>query len=107
MEMTQNTSPAEPMDDSIQIKDLLYLCLAKWKWFILSLLVTLSLAFLYLLKTPSVYTRSATLLIKENTKGQSLASDVESFGDLGLFQTTTNVNNELLVLQSPSIMLES
>ena len=54
MEMTQNTSPAEPMDDSIQIKDLLYLCLAKWKWFILSLLVTLSLAFLYLLKTPSV-----------------------------------------------------
>lgn len=69
MEMTQNTSPAEPMDDSIQIKDLLYLCLAKWKWFILSLLVTLSLAFLYLLKTPSVYTRSATLLIKENTKG--------------------------------------
>lgn len=106
MEMTQNTSPAEPMDDSIQIKDLLYLCLAKWKWFILSLLVTLSLAFLYLLKTPSVYTRSATLLIKENTKGQSLASDVESFGDLGLFQTTTNVNNELLVLQSPSIMLE-
>ena len=24
MEMTQNTSPAEPMDDSIQIKDLLY-----------------------------------------------------------------------------------
>ena len=29
MEMTQNTSPAEPMDDSIQIKDLFYLCLAK------------------------------------------------------------------------------
>ena len=54
---------------------------------------------------PSVYTRTAAVLIKENTKGQSLSSDM-GFSDMGLFQSSTNVNNELLVMQSPAIMLE-
>ncbi|HJC26734.1 MAG TPA: polysaccharide biosynthesis tyrosine autokinase [Candidatus Alistipes stercoravium] len=105
METTPNLSQNEQADDPIQIKDIFFLCLSQWKWFVLSLLITLGLAFLYLLRTPSVYTRNAAVLIKENTKGQSLPSDLE-FSDMGLFQSSTNVNNELLVMQSPATMLE-
>ena len=93
-------------DDSIRIQDLLYLFLSRWYWFVLSLLVTLGIACLYLLRTPNVYTQSASILIKEGSKGKSMSSDVESFGDFGLFQTNTNVNNELIALQSPSVMSE-
>ena len=64
--MIQNANPANnqmasnPMlrrnqgDDFIRLQDLFYLCLARWKWFILSLVITLGVAAVYLLSTPNV-----------------------------------------------------
>lgn len=107
MSETQHTRPAAKADDFIRIQDLYYLCLAKWRWFVLSLVVCLGIAIIYLLMTPPVYTRTASLLIKEESKGQSLSGDVgASFADLGLFQSNTNVNNELISLQSPAVMYD-
>jgi len=106
-ETQQHTRPAAKADDFIRIQDLYYLCLAKWRWFVLSLVVCLGIATIYLLKTQPVYTRTASLLIKEESKGQSLSADVgASFSDLGLFQSNTNVNNELISLQSPAVMYD-
>lgn len=106
-ETQQHTRPAAKADDFIRIQDLYYLCLAKWRWFVLSLVVCLGIATIYLLKTQPVYTRTASLLIKEESKGQSLSADVgASFSDLGLFQSNTNVNNELVSLQSPAVMYD-
>ena len=51
MESTPNLSPSEQTDDPVQIKDILFLCLSQWKWFVLSLVITLSVAFLYLMRT--------------------------------------------------------
>lgn len=93
-------------EDFMTIKELFYLCAAKWKWFVLSLVVTLGIAVLYLLHTPSIYTRTASVLIKEDSKGNSASSGMEAFSELGLFQSNTNVNNELLAFQSPAIMTE-
>ncbi|WP_455630603.1 GumC family protein, partial [Parabacteroides sp.] len=105
--MAQNNLKAGQPEDFIRIQDLLYLCLSKWYWFVLSLAITLSVAILYLLITPPVYMRSASLLIKDESKGQSFSGEVGgSFSDLGLFQANTNVNNELISLQSPVIMLD-
>lgn len=107
MPESQHTRPAAKADDFIRIQDLYYLCLARWKWFVLSLVVCLGIAAIYLLKTPPVYTRTASLLIKEESKGQSLSGDVgASFSDLGLFQANTNVNNEVISLQSPAVMYD-
>lgn len=107
MSETQHTRPAAKADDFIRIQDLYYLCLAEWRWFVLSLVVCLGIATIYLLMTPPVYTRTASLLIKEESKGQSLSGDVgASFSDLGLFQSNTNVNNELISLQSPAVMYD-
>lgn len=106
-ETQQHTRPATKADDFIRIQDLYYLCLAKWRWFVLSLVVCVGIAVVYLLMTPPVYTRTASLLIKEESKGQSLSGDVgASFSDLGLFQSNTNVNNELISLQSPAVMFD-
>ena len=94
-----------PTDDFIRIQDLYRLCIGKWHWFVISLIVTLGIATVYLLRTPPVYTRSASLLVQEEGKGQSLAGDIGStFADMGLFQANTNVNNELISLQSPAVM---
>ena len=45
-------------------------------------------------------------MIKDDSKGKSSSADMESFSDLGLFKTNTNVYNEIGTLQSPDIMRE-
>ena len=90
----------------INFKDLMYLRLAKWYWFVISLVVLLGFTALHLLTTPPVYTRSASLLIKEDSKGNSLSNSAGVLGDLDLFQTNTNVNNEMQSLQSPAVMYD-
>ena len=105
---TQNNSTSKPKqaDDFLRIQDLFYLCLNKWYWFVISLAVTLGVAVIYLMKTPPVYTRTASLLIKEDSKGGSMGDVAGVMGDFDLFQTSTNVNNEIQSLQSPSVMLD-
>ena len=115
--MIQNTPQVNPAvgqrrpaqaDDFIRLQDLLYLCLGRWRWFVLSLAVTLGIAVYYLLSTPNVYQRTASLMIKEDSKGQGINSDVASmFSDMGLSGGKSNVNNELIAIQSPAVLLET
>ena len=100
------TSKHKQTDDFLRIQDLFYLCLNKWYWFVISLAVTIGVAVIYLLTTPPIYTRTASLLIKEDSKGNSLGDAAGLMGDFDLFQTSTNVNNEIQSLQSPSVMLD-
>lgn len=93
-------------DDFLRIQDLFILCLAKWYWFVISLAVLLGAATIYLLKTPPVYTRSASLLIKEDGKSGSGNEAAGVLGDIDIFRTSTNINNEMLSMQSPAVMYE-
>ena len=106
MATNRNNIKSGQTEDFIQLKDLLYMCLARWKWFVLSLTITFSIAVLYILRTPSLYTRTASVLIKEDGKGKSASSELDVFSDLSLFQSGTNVNNELIAFQSPAMMTE-
>ncbi len=51
-----------------------------------------------------VYTRTASILIKDETSGKSVSSNVADLEEFGLFHTNTNVNNEIIALQSPALM---
>lgn len=105
--VNQDNTKTGQTNDFIRIQDLFFLCLSNWYWFVVSLVITLGIALGYLLMTPPVYTRTASIVIKEESKGQSLSSEIgSSFDDLGLFQPNTNVNNELLSLQSPALMMD-
>lgn len=93
-------------DDFLRIQDLFILCLAKWYWFVISLAVVLGVAVTYLLMTPPVYTRSASLLIKEDGNNSSANEAAGVLGDIDIFRTSTNINNEMLSIQSPAVMYE-
>ncbi len=105
METAKNNTVTTPAEDSIQIMDILYLCLARWRWFVLSLVLSLGVAIIYILRTPPIYTRTATVMIKEDGKGKA-ASDIAGFSELGIFQSNININNELIAFQSPAVMSE-
>lgn len=103
-----NVNPRQQQTDYLRLQDLFALCIGKWKWFVLSLIVFVGLAVTYLLITPPVYTRSTSLLIKEDGKkgGSSFTSEMNAFAEMGLFSANTNVNNELISIQSPDLLLE-
>lgn len=105
--MVEKKTPAgKPADDFIRIQDLWSMFVPKWYWFAISLFITLTIAVLYLLSTPPIYTRTAAILVKDNSKSSSSTSAMSDFSDLGIFKSNTNINNELLTLKSPTLMTE-
>ncbi len=90
----------------IQLRDLFFKCLSKWYWFVISLIICVGVAMLYILRTPPVYTRSTEIQIKSEGQGKSMPGGIQSFNDLGIFRTSTNVNNELKAFKSPDNMFE-
>ena len=106
-EITFNRQPLNIQDEPITVRELFSLCLGKWHWFVMSLLIILGLAEAYLLTTPPMFTRYASLLIKEDGKGnKNLSSELKSDVELGLFTSNTNVSNELISLQSPDLIMD-
>nr|MBD5377909.1 polysaccharide biosynthesis tyrosine autokinase [Bacteroides sp.] len=79
---------------SVPIADILFMTLRHWPWIVLSVFICVGAAYVYLLRTPNVYSRSAEVMIKNDRKGQS-ATGTDDFSKLGLFQANTNIQNEM------------
>ena len=92
-------------DGMLSIRDMLALVLDNWKWFVLSVAVCLALGTLYALHYTPTYSRSASILLKEDTKGSSALDVTSSFQDLGFGVSRVNVNNELVNFKSPDLMM--
>ncbi len=92
-------------ENELNLGDILQTVLANWYWFVLSVVVCAGTAFLYLKWAPKVYTRTASVLIKDDAKGGAM-SESAAFEDLGLFGTKRNVDNEVLVFKSRRLMTE-
>lgn len=83
----------------LKILDMLTVFASKWYWFILCLAIGLSSSYLYLQVTPPIYTRSASILIKNDFQSNAAAGNA----GMNVFGTSVDVNNELFTLQSPDI----
>lgn len=100
MENNKKTQRQEQNESAVQIKELYYIFIANWYWFVISVAMALGIACFYVLKTQPVYTRNAKVLVKADQKGKSASSDIAAFQDLGLVGISLNVNNELKTMQS-------
>ena len=89
---------------AVPLTDILYSTLHHWPWVLLSLVVCVGAAVVYLLCTPKVYTTTASIMIKDEAAGKSAGA--EDFGDFGLFQNKTNIQNEITTLKSADLMEE-
>ncbi len=108
MEANENNFNVQPQEtNSVDFKDLFALCLKNWYWFFLSVILCLGAVTAYLLVTPPEYTRTAEILIKNDSKGKSIASAAAGeFSDLGLVSSVSNVNNEIHAIKSFANMTE-
>ena len=90
---------------TVSLTELFWKALKKWYWFVLSILVFLSIGVMYILSTAPVYHREATVLIKDARRG-SAASELSAFADIAGLSTRRSVDNELYVLQARRLMVD-
>lgn len=72
------------------------------RWFVLSIITCLIIGILYVRSTPKTYLRTATILVKDEKKGGSLAEST-AFQDLFSFGTNS-VDNEIGFFKSKRLM---
>ncbi len=98
----------QQQNDSFNIMDIVSVCVRNWYWFLISLAVCLGIGLYYVLTTPPVYTRSAAILLKDSKSsgGGYGGSEADAFQDMGLFNTSTNLTNEISAIEAPDLMAE-
>ena len=102
MEETKSTI-GKTEEDVFVFEDIWRLFLSKWYWFAGSLFCALVIAVIYILTSAPVYTRSASLLVKNDDK-KGASSMASGFEDLGFMKSKANINNEMISMTAPIMM---
>jgi len=93
-------------DELLSLRDILDIFTVNWKWFILSVILCLAAARLYLATKPKIFQRVAVMLVKDD---QSMGNARSKIGTDALMQLNgvmmgTSVKNEVYILQSHQLM---
>lgn len=80
--------------------------LRHWPWIVFSVIMCVGLAFVYVKVKKPVYTRTAKMVINDETNGGSINSQLSTFADMGLVSTSTNQIDELIKLKSMDLVRE-
>ena len=101
-----NQPGGAPQSDNVSfsLHDIIQLVLANWYWFVLSVVICVACGYVYIARTPKVYSRTANILVKDSRKGGD--TDLASFSDLAGISARRNVDNEIYILQSRRLMRE-
>ena len=108
MKETDFNEAQESKEENIDIKELLFKYVIHWPWFVGAVVACLIAAWIYLYMSTPVYNISATVLIKDDKKGGSagMFSGLESLGLDGMISPSQNIDNEIEVLRSKTIVKE-
>ena len=108
MKETDFNEAKESKEENIDVKELLFKYLIHWPWFVGAVVACLIAAWVYLYMSTPVYNISATVLIKDDKKGGSagMLSGLESLGLDGMVSSSQNIDNEIEVLRSKTIVKE-
>ena len=101
-ELPQNTQQTSTASET-NIKDLFLEYIVYWKWFLISGVVSLLLAYFSLRYSTTQYGVEASIIIKDDKKGGN--SELSAFSDLNIFSGKSNVDNEMAILKSRTLSM--
>jgi len=106
-EEIKQVSESKSNGTQITLRDIVNIFWINRWWFVISVLICLILAVLYLKKTPKTYSRTASVLVKSQKGGGTGMSQSAVFQDMGVFgMMTSDVNNEFYVFKSYKLMAD-
>ena len=76
-----------------------------WKWFVLSIIICLGAAHIYLRYTTPIYQATAKLLIKDDSSsgGRRGGNSIQSATNLGIISNSSGIDNEMEILKSRTL----
>lgn len=74
-----------------------------WKWFILSLIICLGIAHIYLRYTTPIYQAAAKLLIKGDDQTSRRGNSIQTSANLGIISNSSGIDNEMEILKSRTL----
>jgi len=92
--------------DNFQILDLLLKYKRNWIWFVFSVFFCCGVAVLVIWTTPKTYSRSASVMIKDDSSIPELTTTVFTDGRRTVMARNSNVKNEIIAIQSPQLIEE-
>jgi tyrosine-protein kinase Etk/Wzc len=102
-EITATTQPEETRS-MFSFANIYTAVILNWKWFVLSLIICIGLATVYLRYTTPIYQASAKLLIKDNDQdGGGRSANMLNSATLGMISNSNGFDNELEILTSHSL----
>lgn len=91
----------------LTISDLWRMCVARWRWFAVSILICLLFAARYLIVTPKQYTRYASIMLREESMGNNVTEkNGNEFNEIGFVKQKNNITNVVRHITSLDVLIE-
>lgn len=103
MQENENLTPNAVEEEGFSIRKLFSYFLAYWKLFLLFVVVGIGVAYFYLRNAVPQYQVTAKVLLQDSEKG-SVSSSADMLADFGFQAQNTNVENEIEVINSMSVV---
>lgn len=95
------------IESFITIVDLWRMCVARWRWFAVSILICMLFAERYLIVTPKQYTRYASIMLREESLGNNVTEkNGNEFNEIGFVKQKNNVTNVVRHITSLDVLIE-
>ena len=80
-----------------------------WQWYLLSLIICMSAAYIYLRYAQPVYQVGARMLVKDEEKNTrtSIKQNLPNMEDFGIMNNSSGFDNEIEILQSPVVVRDA
>lgn len=91
-------------ETGINIKEYLFWAWEKKWWILLSVTLCLFIAVYYIYVTPKQYVRTASVMMKSDSRGNANISELSAFKELGIGGMSVDVLNEIEAFKAPILM---
>ncbi|MEI7944406.1 MAG: Wzz/FepE/Etk N-terminal domain-containing protein, partial [Actinomycetes bacterium] len=89
--------------DNIDYRELMLKYMHKWPWFLLSVIICVFVAFIYLKSTNNQFQVQSTILLRKDPSNNGSLIDMSMLEGLGISGTSKEVEDEIQVLSSKAL----
>ena len=99
-ELLEDSQGGQKVNSWFSLPNLFALLVLNWQWFLLSLIICVSAALIYLRYADPVYQVSGRIMVKDESKDKDAAQMLSNIQDLGFLSNSTGIDNEVEVIKS-------
>ncbi len=101
---TNSKIQEQESSNSLNVTDVIGLCVSNWYWFVICLCLSCACAVIYLRMTPPVFTRNTSIVIKEDASSKAVDDVFTRMSGGGIRQRNSSLKNEIIAFQKPALM---